>query len=184
MRECLKREIVLGSVSAPVLVSPRCQPQDISQSSLTQVSACLCDSDLCNAGDTQSPGQSPGARARDKKAKVIQEIPRTSPREKKQRSGELVKVKEADTSPGLQCFSCGSLLNPEKEDCQTFDRTNISHTQTCLKGEACLLYTWRKSATETATLRECFPTRVLLGSIQDPLSPQVNYFHFYSNHKN
>ena len=105
---------------------------------------------------------------------MIQEIPRSG---EKSRSEGLakVKVKEADPSPGLQCFSCGSLLHPDKEDCDTFDRTNISHTQTCLKGEACLLYTWRKSTTETATLRECFPTRVLLGSIQDPLAPQVSY---------
>ena len=28
------------------------------------------------------------------------------------------------------------------------------------------MYTWSKSNTETATLRECFPTTVLLGSIQ------------------
>ena len=103
---------------------------------------------------------------------MIQEIPRSG---EKSRFEGLAKVKEADPSPGLQCFSCGSLLHPDKEDCDTFDRTNISHTQTCLKGEACLLYTWRKSPTETATLRECFPTRVLLGSIQDPLAPQVSY---------
>ena len=105
---------------------------------------------------------------------MIDEIPRSTSNEAsvKQRSEEL--VREADTSPGLQCFSCGSLLNPDKEDCESFDRTNRSHSQTCLKGEACLLYSWRKSALETATLRECFPTRVLLGSIQDPLSPQVS----------
>jgi len=33
------------------------------------------------------------------------------------------------------------------------------------------MYTWKKSPTETATLRECFPTRVLLGTIRDPLVP-------------
>lgn len=32
-----------------------------------------------------------------------------------------------------------------------------------------MMYTWSKSDTETATLRECFPTSVLLGSILDPL---------------
>ena len=156
---------MLGSVSSPVVVSARCQPRDISDSPLTEVTACLCDSDLCNVGVSQTPARS--LAQRDKKAKVIQEIPRT-----KQRSEELVRV--VDPTPGLQCFSCGSLLNPDKEDCHSFDRTNRSHTQTCLKGEACLLYTWRKSTTETATLRECFPTRVLLGSIQDPLTPQVS----------
>ena len=32
-----------------------------------------------------------------------------------------------------------------------------------------MMYSWSKSDTETATLRECFPTSVLLGSIQNPL---------------
>ena len=59
-------------------------------------------------------------------------------------------------------------MNPDKR-CDKFDRTNSSQSQTCLSGEACLMYTWRKSGTETATLRECFPTRVLLGSIRNPL---------------
>ena len=86
---------------------------------------------------------------------------------------QVKEVKEVDTSPGLQCYSCGSLLNPDNAKCESFDRTNTSLSQTCLKGEACLMYTWRKSDTETASLRECFPTRVLLGSIQDPLKPQV-----------
>ena len=72
--------------------------------------------------------------------------------------------------PGLQCYSCGSLLNPNKK-CDEFSRTEKSQVQTCLKDEACLMYSWKKSATETATLRECFPTRVLLGTIRDPLVP-------------
>ena len=71
---------------------------------------------------------------------------------------------------GLQCYSCGSLLNPNKK-CDEFSREDPGQVQTCLKDEACLLYSWRKSATETATLRECFPTRVLLGTIRDPLAP-------------
>ena len=71
---------------------------------------------------------------------------------------------------GLQCYSCGSLLNPNKK-CDEFSREDPAQVQTCLKDEACLLYSWRKSATETATLRECFPTRVLLGTIRDPLAP-------------
>ena len=72
--------------------------------------------------------------------------------------------------PGLQCYSCGSLLNPNKR-CDQFNRTAPAQVQTCLSDEACLMYTWRKSPTETATLRECFPTRVLLGSISSPLVP-------------
>ena len=52
-----------------------------------------------------------------------------------------------------------------------FDKGDKSQVQTCLKDEACLMYSWKKSPTEVATLRECFPTRVLLGSIADPLTP-------------
>ena len=73
--------------------------------------------------------------------------------------------------PGLQCHSCGSLLHPERGECAEFSASNSSQRQTCLRGEACLLYTWSRSATETAQLRECFPTRVLLGSISAPLAP-------------
>ena len=69
---------------------------------------------------------------------------------------------------GLQCFSCGSLLNPDAV-CDQFDPTDPSQVQTCGAGEACMMYSWSKSDTETATLRECFPTSVLLGSINNPL---------------
>ena len=73
-----------------------------------------------------------------------------------------------DTTAGLQCFSCGSLLNPDAV-CDKFDPSDPSQVQTCGSGEACMMYSWSKSDTETATLRECFPTSVLLGSIQNPL---------------
>ena len=73
-----------------------------------------------------------------------------------------------DKTAGLQCFSCGSLLNPDAV-CDKFDPTDPSQVQTCGSGEACMMYSWSKSDTETATLRECFPTSVLLGSIQNPL---------------
>ena len=48
---------------------------------------------------------------------------------------------------GLQCYSCGSLLNPAS-DCQEFSRTEPGQVQTCLQDEACLLYSWNKSHTE------------------------------------
>ena len=50
--------------------------------------------------------------------------------------------------PGLQCYSCGSLLNPNKK-CDTFDREDKTQVQTCLRDEACLMYSWKKSSTET-----------------------------------
>ena len=79
----------------------------------------------------------------------------------------MSKVQRPD-QPGLQCYSCGSLLDPDSR-CDSFDRSDPGQVQTCGREEACMMYTWSKSDTETATLRECFPTSVLLGSIQDPL---------------
>ena len=54
---------------------------------------------------------------------------------------------------GLQCYSCGSLLNPNKK-CDEFSRTDNSQVQTCLKDEACLMYSWKKSPTETGQMEK------------------------------
>ena len=42
----------------------------------------------------------------------------------------------------------------------------------CSVGEACLYYSWRKSSSSRAVIRECFPTSVLLGTIEQPVLPQ------------
>ena len=71
--------------------------------------------------------------------------------------------------PGLQCFSCGSLFNPDST-CDQFDQSNPSQIQTCKTGEACLYYSWLVSPGEPEfSVRECFDTSVLLGPITDPL---------------
>eukprot|EP00095_Tigriopus_kingsejongensis_P001321 maker-scaffold249_size238305-snap-gene-1.13 protein:Tk01321 transcript:maker-scaffold249_size238305-snap-gene-1.13-mRNA-1 annotation:"PREDICTED: collectin-12-like" len=70
----------------------------------------------------------------------------------------------------LQCFSCGSLFNPDKK-CDKFDPSDPSLIQTCGPGEACLLYSWEKSTGERATARECFSTSILLGPINNQLLP-------------
>ncbi len=36
------------------------------------------------------------------------------------------------------------------------------------------MYTWKKSPTETAVLRECFPVSVVLGPIDRPLRPSTD----------
>ena len=41
--------------------------------------------------------------------------------------------------------------------------------QSCQPEESCLLYQWRKSQTETALLRQCFPSHILLGPVHSPL---------------
>ena len=80
-------------------------------------------------------------------------------------------VPEFPDSPGLQCFTCGSLLEPDKE-CD-FDPSDPGQRKTCGPGEACLFYSWRSSATDPEqSLRECFSTSVLLGSITSPLLPE------------
>ena len=49
---------------------------------------------------------------------------------------------------GLKCFSCGSLLDPSRV-CETFNPKDVTQVQTCGPNEGCLLYTWKKSSTET-----------------------------------
>ena len=48
---------------------------------------------------------------------------------------------------GLKCFSCGSLLDPNRE-CDEFNPTDPDQVQTCGTNEACLLYSWEKSSNE------------------------------------
>jgi hypothetical protein len=201
VRECFSKSIVLGTVDNPLVAKPYCDPLDISENSISRVTACLCETDLCNA--FRSGGEKPSPRVNQQSSvptsnKRQQENESNSdrnserdsnPRSSSDRQPSPSRNREIEETPrrpknppkpiakqiyhpdktGLQCFSCGSLLNPDAK-CDEFSRTNISLTQTCLKGESCLMYTWKKSATETATLRECFPTRVLLGTINNPLT--------------
>ena len=52
VRECIKRSIVLGNVARPLEVRATRAIQDIS----SRVTACLCDTDLCN-GRTEAGGE-------------------------------------------------------------------------------------------------------------------------------
>ena len=69
----------------------------------------------------------------------------------------------------MQCWSCGSLFSTDAPDCDAFNSLDPAQVKTCDPGEACLYYSWRKSATETSVIRECFPTSILLGSIESPV---------------
>ena len=51
----------------------------------------------------------------------------------------------------LQCFSCKSLLDPSKE-CDEFNNRDPNQVGTCGSNEACLLYAWKKSPTETCKI--------------------------------
>ncbi|XP_023348017.1 uncharacterized protein LOC111716763 isoform X2 [Eurytemora carolleeae] len=71
----------------------------------------------------------------------------------------------------LQCYTCGSLFNRDSPACDRFDPQNPGQLTTCNDGEACLLYTWRKSKTELGSYRECFTTSILLGHPDYPIRP-------------
>ena len=75
---------------------------------------------------------------------------------------------------GLQCHSCGSLLDPDQQ-CDSFDPSDPGQTQTCKVGEACLLYTYSQTPGQPDIIvRECLATDVLLGPITDPLLPSAS----------
>jgi len=195
VRECFSKSIVLGTVDDPLIAKPYCDPLDISENSISRVTACLCETDLCNSfrsGGEKRPSKvnqqssapkrknTPSSTSNKRQQESESPSQRNQEIEETPRSPKLAQRPSAKQvvhpdKPGLQCFSCGSLLNTDAQ-CETFSRTNISQTQTCLKGESCLMYTWRKSSTETATLRECFPTSVLLGTLNNPLTPSDQCF--------
>ena len=80
---------------------------------------------------------------------------------------------EAVSPRPVQCWSCGSLFSTDAPDCSSFNSRDPAQVQTCAQGEACLYYSWKKSATESSVIRECFPTSILLGSIDNPVQPQA-----------
>ena len=63
IRQCFSPNIVLGSPDQPLIPRTSCQPQTISDSS--DISACLCTSDLCNSyktSDEKKPTKLPTRR--------------------------------------------------------------------------------------------------------------------------
>ena len=205
VRECFSKSIVLGTVDNPLVAKPYCDPIDISENSISRVTACLCETDLCNAFRSAGEKPQPRVNQQSSEPKASQSnrrhqdndsqsnrrhqdndsqsnrrhqenIPQSN-RNREDRfdsqnsidrqsnpsgSREIEETPRSPNNPprlsanqvhhpdktGLQCFSCGSLLNPDAK-CDEFSPTNISMTQTCLKGESCLMYTWKKSSTET-----------------------------------
>jgi len=84
-------------------------------------------------------------------------------------------------SDRVQCYVCGSLFSTDAPDCLAFNARDPKQQKTCEAGEACLWYSYQQSEAggETAVVRECFSTSILLGSISDPIRPAaqvINYF--------
>ena len=63
------------------------------------------------------------------------------------------------------------LFSGASSNCTDFNPSDPGQVQVCGVNEACLLYKWKKSPTETAVLRECFPKSVVLGPLDRPLRP-------------
>ena len=74
----------------------------------------------------------------------------------------------------VECFTCGSLFSTDAPECPQFDPTDPNQRQTCEVGEACLFYSWKKAEDDFAVIRECFPTSVLLGSLDNPVVPRAD----------
>ena len=52
-----------------------------------------------------------------------------------------------------------------------FNPDDNRQVASCAAGQACLLYTWKKSSTEIGSYRECFSTSIQLGHSSYPVSP-------------
>merc|ERR1712025_818668 len=52
-----------------------------------------------------------------------------------------------------------------------FNKEDTSQLKTCDEGQACLFYSYEKAESEFETIRECFSTSILLGSIERPVVP-------------
>ena len=125
---------------APLLSSPVCEMQTSGM-----VSACMCHASGCNYD---------GHRLKSKK-----QVPRI-PRDAESREPKNFIFPFANSSTAgmsgsrdgrqrrLKCFSCGSLFNRDSPHCAEFDPSNGEQVMTCNEGEACMLYTWKKSRTE------------------------------------
>jgi len=214
IRECFSTSILLGSLSDPLLPTPTCTTKDISEDPQSKITACLCESDLCNSyrgpdeprvssrPSSNTPKEEPRTITRRPPARnqvttttanpfqaSFTRKPQTSPQRRpptttrspprgfpdridQPRAEPLTQSVQVfhPSQPGLQCYSCGSLLDANKK-CDVFDRKATSQVATCSSDEACLMYSWKKSSTEIATLRECFPKSILLGSVNNPLTP-------------
>ena len=66
IRECISRSTLLGSLDDPLVVQATCQLQRLPGNNDVDVSACLCDTDMCNIGTNgQYGGQPTSLESRD-----------------------------------------------------------------------------------------------------------------------
>ncbi|XP_071743182.1 uncharacterized protein [Lepeophtheirus salmonis] len=201
IRECFSKSILLGSIDKPLQLRRECVPQDISETRASNIYACLCDTERCNANGERSVESDSSSNDRFDSSQVNQEqnnnrnrndnnsknnqqtsrrptttrrpsFTQTTP-SSQFRSPSTPPPRSQNTFSGGPGLQCYSCGSLLNTDakCDKFNPTDPTQIQTCKEGEACLLYKWKKSSVETAILRECFSKNVLLGSFDSPLLP-------------
>ena len=153
--------------------------KDITDDQTGSIQACLCETELCNEENDREKSGVESLQTTTKKSLITTppisgEIVRKSEMintvldiEETPRAGGGFKV-SLDTSQaleddpevpgepqaeGLSCYSCGSLLSPD-QTCPSFDPSSSQQIAVCGPGEACLLYTWSRSQSTSATIRQ------------------------------
>ena len=178
IRECFSTSILLGSIDRPIEPLNNCQPQNVELGD-DSIQACLCTDDFCNGlaspqdssrSSSRRPTTTP-PRAQQIQTQRPKQPSRTSPTQRPPQPPPQPPPRRSNSKQVL-CHQCGSLFSGSKgnEDCEVFDGSDQSQRKYCDPGEACLWYSWQKSATEIATIRECFSPTILLGSVDDPLT--------------
>lgn len=104
------------------------------------MSACICTTTGCNAEDYQPPHPRV-VTSREPKNFIF-------PFANSSAVAVAKPLARGGRQAGLKCFSCGSLFNRDSPQCGQFDPDNEQQVMTCNEGEACMLYTWKKSKTE------------------------------------
>lgn len=188
IRECYSPRILLGSIDNPLEAQETCSPKRVEEGD-DSVLACLCTEDYCNgfgAEDEQirrqPPRTEPPRRQPPRTEPPRRQPPRTEPPRRQTTRTEAPRRQLTTSRPSFNnfqpqrsdpnrvlCHQCGSFFSNDGGNCDVFDRVAPSQRKYCDPGEACLYYSWQKSATETAAIRECFSPTILLGSVDNPL---------------
>ena len=126
------------------------------------VAACLCETDYCNS--YRGPGEprpDPGSPHPHNMTRIqttanVNTTTTTTTTTASLTSRDNSTAAAASAEP-LRCARCGDLFSSDECGAEG------AGAEQCGAGEACLLYTWRRSAATQATVRQCFPRRILLG---------------------
>ena len=133
IRGCFPVKAILPNFGTDLMLSsPVCEMQYSGK-----VSACICTTPGCN-GDT-SLGTLPRIASRQQRNFEFPFSNSSLARQPRRRTGRQRR---------LQCWSCGSLFNRDKDRCDKFTKDREEQEMSCGEGEACMLYTWIKSKSE------------------------------------